>query len=82
MNERKRRQNEAEFTHWEDLKEGGRRYWFDILGRSGGKARYVKITDGKELTLSFVQEIYNSAGHLIEIHEKYPIDKGHRKLRS
>jgi len=31
--------------------------------------------------LSVVQEIYDSAGHLIEIHEKYPIDKGHRKLR-
>jgi hypothetical protein len=35
----------------------------------------------EERTIRFYQEIYNDQGELIEIHEKYPIDKGHRKLK-
>lgn len=80
MNERKREQNEAEFDCWNELEGGGRMYWFEISGRSGGKARYVKTTDLGEVTISFVQEIYDRSGRLIEIHEKYPIDKGHKKV--
>jgi hypothetical protein len=31
-----------------------------------------------EDTVRFYQEIYNARGALVEIHEKYPEDKGHR----
>jgi len=33
-----------------------------------------------EETLSFYQEIYDNNGKLTEIHEKYPDDKGHKKI--
>ena len=33
-----------------------------------------------EITVRFWQEIYDDQGTLVEIHEKYPVDKGHRKL--
>ncbi|MGE0772935.1 MAG: hypothetical protein AB7K37_14560 [Cyclobacteriaceae bacterium] len=76
----KRSQNEKEFGNWTELEGGGRKYWFDIKGRKGGKARYVKTVDHNEVTVAFSQEIFNDKGILIEIHEKYPIDKGHRKV--
>jgi hypothetical protein len=65
----------------EELPGGGRRYWLEVMGRSGWKARYVKEVDAEERTLRFYQEIYNERGELVEIHEKYPIDKGHRKIK-
>jgi hypothetical protein len=80
MNTNKRKQNENEFEFWEDLPDGGRKYWFDIRGKMGGFARYVKTVDKNETTILFVQEIYNSKSELVEIHEKYPIDKGHKKV--
>jgi membrane protein implicated in regulation of membrane protease activity len=46
------------------------------------KTRYVKEVDATEQTLRFYQEIYNSSGKLIEIHEKYPKDRGHIKVRN
>ncbi len=73
-------QNERNFRHWEDLPTGGRRYWKDYPGRHGGWARYVKIVDADERTRSLVQEIYDRDGRLIEVHEKFPIDKGHRRI--
>jgi hypothetical protein len=79
MSQKKRSKNEKDFEFWEDL-DDGRKYWFDIQGRSGGFARYVKYVDQSEKTISFVQEIYDSEGTLIEIHEKYPEDKGHKKV--
>jgi hypothetical protein len=80
MNAAKRKQNEKEFGTWADTAAGGRRYWFDVLGRGGGMARYVKEVDEEELTIAFWQEIYDQQGVMIEIHEKYPIDKGHKKI--
>ncbi len=80
MNKRKRKENERKFTHWEDYKDDSRKYWFDVKGKMGWKARYVKIVDENEITLKFYQEIYDSNNKLIEIHEKYPIDKGHNKI--
>ena len=80
MNAVKRHQNEKEFENWENTVEGGRKYWFDVKGKSGGSARYVKVTNENEKTISFTQEIYDAHGTLIETHEKYPIDKGHRKV--
>jgi hypothetical protein len=76
-----REQNERKFPNWIDLPDGGRRYWLDVAGRRGWRARYVKEVDADEQTVSFFQEIYNDRGELVEIHEKFPIDKGHRKVR-
>lgn len=81
-NLQKRLKNEKDFDNCEELPDGGRRYWFSIQGRNGGKAVYIKTVDAAEVTLTFVQEIYNAAGILIEIHEKYPIDKGHKKVHN
>lgn len=75
-----RAQNERKFGRWEDSPDGGRRYWFDIKGRLGWRARYVKIVDSNEVTTRFFQEIYDDKDVLVEIHEKYPVDKGHQKL--
>ena len=74
-----REQNERRFANWEDLPNGGRRYWIDIPGRERGLCRYVKVVDAGEVTRWFVQEIYNAQGVLIEVHEKYPVDLGHRR---
>jgi hypothetical protein len=80
MDKSKRVKNEKEFDNWEDLPEGGRKYHFEVLGKMGGFASYIKITDADEKTISFVQEIYDSEGKISSIHEKYPIDKGHQKI--
>ena len=52
-------------------------YWFEVAGRRSWKARYVKEVDADENTVRFWQEIYDDQGKLVEIHEKYPVDKGH-----
>ena len=72
-------QNESKFSHWEDLPGGGRRYWIDLEGRQGWRARYLKEVDAAELTLRFWQEIYDEQGRLTEVHHKFPVDEGHRK---
>lgn len=74
-------QNERKFGHWEELPSGGRRYWFEVAGRHGWKARYVKEVDADENTVRFWQEIYDDQDTLVEIHEKYPVDKGHRQIQ-
>lgn len=75
-----RRQNEKKFGVWRDLPNGGRRYELRVPGRNGWEARYFKDVDQHEETLRFWQEIYNGNGELVEIHDKYPIDRGHRKV--
>lgn len=75
----KRIQNERKFPYWVEMHGGGRRYWFEITGKSGWKAMYVKEVNSGEETVRFYQEIYNEEGILVEIHEKFPIDKGHKK---
>ena len=79
--ERKRAKNEKTFSYWEDLAAGGRKYWYEIVGKFGFKARYVKEVDEREETIRFRQEIYDSEGTLIEIHEKFPVDSGHQRLK-
>lgn len=74
-----RAQNERRFTHWQALPAGGRRYWLDVSGRQGWRARYLKEVDASERTLRFWQEVYDEHGRLVETHEKYPVDRGHRK---
>ena len=76
----KRKLNERKFKEWRQLENGEREYKMEIFGRTGWKAVYVKVVDEKENTLEFYQEIYNADNQLVEIHEKYPIDKGHKKL--
>jgi hypothetical protein len=76
-----RNQNEREFKHWQDLPDGGRRYWRDRPGRVHGLQRFVKVVDSHENTLLVVQEIYNESGELVEQHQKYPIDTGHQVVK-
>jgi hypothetical protein len=75
-----RAQNERKFKHWEQLPNGGRRYVREFAGRAGGRARYIKEVDSTEKTTRFAQEIYDAAGKLIEVHEKFPVDLGHKQL--
>ena len=75
-----REQNERKFGQWRDLPSGGRRYWLDVQGHHGWRARYLKEADAAETTLRFWQEIYDEAGVLVETHHKFPIDEGHRKV--
>lgn len=76
----RRRLNERKFLQWVDLPNKGRKYWYEVEGKGGFMARYVKEVDERENTLRFYQEIYDEKRVLIEIHEKYPINKGHREL--
>lgn len=78
--ERKRRENETKFGSWEDLPTGGRRYCLEVPGLHGWKARYVKEVDAEERTTRFLQKIYDGDSRLVEIHEKFPVDKGHIRI--
>ena len=81
MNERKRRENERKFGQWDSLPNGGRRYFYDVLGRrSGWKARYIKEVNEEEETVRFWQEIYDEQGKMVEFHLKFLEDMGHRRL--
>lgn len=80
MDEKKRKQNEKEFDQWIEKDDGGRIYSFEIAGKLGWKAKYLKEVDANENTIRFWQEVYDEHNVLKEIHEKYPIDKGHQKL--
>lgn len=80
INESKRRENERKFDEWEDLPDGGSRYQLHVPGRSEWKAIYFKEVDQDETTIRFRQEIYNEQDELVEVHEKYPEDKGHQQV--
>ena len=80
MDELKRRKNEAEYETWIEKADGIRIYSFEIKGRQGWKALYLKEVNSAEITLRFWQEVYDENNILREIHEKYPVDKGHKKL--
>jgi len=75
-----RRSNERRYANWAELKDGGRRYWYDVPGRLGWMARYVKEVDSSEKTVRFHQEIYDEHGRLMEVHQKYPEDTGHQHV--
>jgi hypothetical protein len=72
--------NERKFKIWEELPDGRRRYAREFIGRAGGRARYIKKVDANEITIRFAQEIYDAAGKLIEVYEKFPVDLGHNQL--
>ena len=82
MNEGKRRLNERKFGQWEELPGGGRRYWYEVQGHRGWRARYVKEVDAEEITTKFWQEVFDENGRLIERHLKYPEDRGHERVHS
>ena len=75
-----RSQNERKFRHWEQLPNDGRRYIREFAGRAGGRARYIKEVDVNERTIRFAQEIYDAIGRLVAVHEKFPVDLGHKEL--
>ena len=75
-----RQQNERKFGQWDSLPNGARHYWVEVLGRHCWRAKYPKEVDADEVTVRFWQEIYNDQGELFEVHEKYPIDRGHEKV--
>jgi len=75
-----RERNERRYGQWTDLADGGRQYWLDIPGHRGWRARYLKRVDAAETTLRFWQEIYDESGKLMEIHQKFPVDEGHRRV--
>ena len=76
----KRRQNERKFGTWRELPNGGRLYSYEVQGRSGWLAKYVKQVDAEESTVRFYQEVFDVDGRLCEVHEKYPVDLGHQKV--
>jgi hypothetical protein len=77
----RRKLNEAKFPNWIDLSDSGRKYWYDVEGKFGFRARYIKEVDKEEKTTKFYQQIYDKDNNLVEIHEKFPEDRGHKKLR-
>jgi hypothetical protein len=76
----KRSQNETKFDSWIELPSGGRQYRLEVKGRRGWRAVYFKLVDESEITLRFWQEVVNPEGEVVEIHEKYPRDLGHKQL--
>ncbi len=80
MNEKQRQKNEIEYERWIEKEDGGRVYSFEISGKLGWKAKYLKEVNNEEMTIRFWQEIYDDKNVLRETHEKYPFDKGHQKL--
>ena len=77
---RKQRGNERKFGSWEELSDGGRRYSLEVVGHHGWTARYIKEVDATEQTVRFFQEIYDDKNQLVEVHQKYPDDKGHMRV--
>ncbi len=80
MNENQRKKNEIEFETWIEKENGGRIYSFEVFGKFGWKAKYLKEVNNEEVTMKFWQEIYDNTNVLRETHEKYPVDKGHKKI--
>jgi len=79
--EQERKQNERKFGAWDELPNGKRRCFYEVQGRYGWLARYVKVVDALERTIKFYQEIFDEDGRLVEIHKKYPVNKGHIRVK-
>ena len=75
-----RNSNEKRYKQWIETENGGRIYTRKILGLYGWYALYIKEVDADEIIINFRQEIYDETDQMVEIHEKYPIDKGHQKI--
>ena len=79
----KQKQHERRYDSWTQLKTGGRLYRKEVAAKngSGWKAIYLQEVDEKENIVKFWQEIYDEKNILIEIHEKYPENKGHKPFK-
>ena len=55
VDENKRNQNEEKFGSWEALPGGGRRYTYEVKGRRGWRAVYMKEVNESETTVRFAQ---------------------------
>lgn len=75
-----RAQNERKFGSWKILDDKGRLYWLDVTGKMNWRARYLKQVDAQENTIRFWQEIFDNNGVLVEVHQKYPVDLGHKSI--
>ncbi len=53
MDSKKQLQNEKQFKNWDKTSEGGRIYWYEVAGKHGWKARYVKEVNAEEETRVF-----------------------------
>jgi hypothetical protein len=73
--------NEKRYKEWVTTADGGRIYTRKVEGQYGWHALYIKQVDAHEKIISFRQEIYNEQMELIEIHEKFPIEKGYQKIK-
>ena len=47
---------------------------------SAGARGMARRWMGRKPTVRFWQEIYDDTGRLVETHEKFPVDGGHRKV--
>ena len=72
--------NERYYGSWDELPDGGRRYYKIVEGESGGYARYVKVVDASETTVELLQEIWSAGGTILSVHRKYPEDSGHQPV--
>jgi hypothetical protein len=79
MDEKKRKANETEYNLWTENDKGGRIYYFEINGKLGWKAKYLKEVNKDEITIRFWQEIYDERKILREIQEKYLLIKDIKK---
>ena len=75
----KRVENEKKFPAWEETVQG-RKYYLTINCRQACYARYVNEVDYEEDTVRFYEEVYDEHGRLVEVHNRYPVDEGHRKV--
>ncbi|HAY35314.1 MAG TPA: hypothetical protein DCY06_14390 [Bacteroidetes bacterium] len=80
MDEKKGKNNEKYFKDWIEDEKGKRIYKKKITGKFGWYAVYEKAVDNNEKTISFKQNVYDENDKLREVHQKYPIDTGHKKL--
>ena len=76
---RRRRRHERKWRHWDELPEGVRVYWRERPGARSGRQRPILVVGADEVTLQMAQLIYDHEGVLIEWHQKYPVDFGHRR---
>ena len=53
--------------------------WMSPAAMVGVPVNVKEVNQG-ETTVRFLQEIYDDHDSLVEIHKKYPLDKGHRRL--
>jgi len=80
MDEKKRKDNERKFKDWTKDGKGGRIYKMKLSGKFGWYAIYEKNVGEDVNTILFIQNIYDENDTLGEVHHKYPVDTGYKKL--